>query len=114
MTTIQRYTQTGIFRRLEKQSDGELCYFYDHNNIIIEKDELIDKLSKNNQDMYEYKERLSLRNDNLRAEIDLLKLSKQIYKDKLTESRLLTKKYSVIGFVSMVINIILLGYLWMN
>lgn len=104
MTNIPRYTQTGLFRRLEKYNNGELCYFF---NV----EEEFNKLK--NENNFLTVENLRLFDKN-KYDTDCLIKTMNDERDKLDKSKLLTKKYSVIGFVSMVVNIGLLAYIWMS
>lgn len=104
MNNIPRYTHNSLFRRLENKDDGYLCYFYDHNKIIVAKDDLIDRLSKNNQALYEQSNIVLLDNGKYLRKITTIK-------DNYDSLKLLTKKYSIIAFVSMMVNIVLIWYI---
>lgn len=104
MINIQRYTQVGFCRRLEKSDNGELLYFINHKEIVNEKDEIIDELYKNNETLYGQWSQMSLENGKYLSKITSTK-------DNYDSLKILTKKYSIIAFASIVINILLIGYI---
>jgi hypothetical protein len=89
MKEISRYTK-GRFGRIEKHDSGEFVYFCEYETVVNEKNELIGKLSKNNEFLY--------------SNLELCKLSKQSYKDKLIQSKLSDKKHTIIMFMLLVVN----------
>ena len=99
MKNIQRYTK-GKFGRIEKHDGGEFVYYHNHDDEIREHlerevflNEEYEKLSYKYNDLFE---------------------SKRLLLDKYLASKLSTKKYSIIAFLSICVNIGLLSYLWMN
>lgn len=98
---IQRYTR-GSYRRIEKHDCGELCFYIDVEKDINAKDDLINKLSKNNEELYKQWNEMSLKYNKI---FD----SKKSLLDKLIALKILNKKNGIICFVSMMVNIVLIG-----
>lgn len=97
---IQRYTK-GKFGRIEKDDGGEFVYFINHDEVVNKKYELIDKLSKNNETLYEQLNKSLLDNGNLLC-------SKKVLLDKHISLKLLTKKYEILAWLFLIIDFILI------
>lgn len=95
MNNIQRYTRR--IGRIEKHNDGEFVYYHNH-------DDEIRKHIKKELFLNDEYEKLSYKYNDLFE-------SKKLLLDKFIASKLLTKKYRIISFVSMVVNIGLIGYI---
>jgi hypothetical protein len=105
--SIQRYTR-GKFGKIEKHDGGEFVYYHNHD------DEIREYLEKEIFLNEEY-EKLSYKYNNLQEEyIEEFNEYCKMNNDLLDMELLTSKKYRIIAFVSVVVNIALLSYLWMN
>lgn len=96
MNNIPRYTR-GRFGRIEKHDGGEFVYYHNHDDEIRKHLETEVFLNEENA-------KLSLENAKLFS-------SKKSLLDGWLKYKLLSKKYSIIAFVSMVVNIGLISYI---